>query len=98
MFSRPDPRELDPNPIMAPWYWIIFGMMMADAGYGLIMALFFGLFLKLKKPRGDFGKLVKVLLYASITTAFWGVMFARTSARNGSRRCCSFPLTNPSVR
>jgi len=75
MFSRPDPRELDPNPIMAPWYWIIFGMMMADAGYGLIMALFFGLFLKLKKPRGDFGKLVKVLLYASITTAFWGVMF-----------------------
>jgi len=75
MFSRPDPREVDPNPVMAPWYWLIFGMMMGDAGYGLLMALAFGLFLKIAKPRGDFRKLVKVLLFSSITTAFWGVMF-----------------------
>ena len=75
MFSRPDPREVDPNPVMAPWYWLIFGMMMGDAGYGLAMAVAFGLFLKIAKPRGEFGKLVKVLFYSSITTAFWGVMF-----------------------
>lgn len=75
MFSRPDPREVDPNPVMAPWYWMIFGMMMGDAGYGLLMAFAFGLFLKIAKPKGDFKKLVKVLLFSSVTTAFWGVMF-----------------------
>lgn len=75
MFSRPDPREVDPNPVLAPWYWLIFGMMMADTGYGLVLALASGLFIKIGKPRGEFGKLMKVLLYSSITTAFWGVMF-----------------------
>lgn len=75
MFSRPDPREVDPNPVLAPWYWLIFGMMMADAGYGLVLALASGLLIKIGKPRGEFGKLMKVLLYSSITTAFWGVMF-----------------------
>ncbi|MGI6150905.1 MAG: V-type ATP synthase subunit I [Christensenellales bacterium] len=75
MFSRPDPRETDPNPVLAPWYWLIFGMMMGDAGYGLTMAVAFGLFLRIAKPRGEFGKLVKVLFFSSITTAFWGVMF-----------------------
>lgn len=75
MFSRPDPREVDPNPVLAPWYWLIFGMMMADTGYGLILALACGAFIKIRKPRGEFGKLLKVLLYSSITTAFWGIMF-----------------------
>ncbi|MEA4912580.1 MAG: V-type ATP synthase subunit I [Oscillospiraceae bacterium] len=76
MFSRPNPRDgIDPNPAMAPWYWIIFGMMMADAGYGLVMALLIGAYLLIKKPQGESSKLIRVLFYASITTAFWGVMF-----------------------
>ncbi len=75
MFSRPQNGELDPNPVMAPWYWIIFGLMMGDAGYGLLMLLGIGLFKKFKKPRGDFGKLVNVLWFSSIPTIFWGVIF-----------------------
>ena len=27
MFSRPSNGELDPNPVMGPWYWIIFGLL-----------------------------------------------------------------------
>ncbi len=76
MFSRPKPSEgLDPNPVMAPWYWIIFGLMMGDAGYGLIMAILLYVFLKVKKPKGEFGKLVRVMWYSSITTMIWGVVF-----------------------
>ncbi len=75
MFSRPKKGELDPNPVMGPWYWMIFGLMMGDAGYGLMMLLGIGLFKKLKKPRGDFGKLVNVLFFSSITTIFWGILF-----------------------
>lgn len=76
MFSRPNPVEgIDPNPPMAPWYWLLFGMMMADVGYGLVIVLAMFLFKKIKKPRGDFGKLVTVLMYGGFTTALWGVVF-----------------------
>lgn len=75
MFSRPGRGDVDPNPTMGPWYWIIFGLMMGDAGYGLLMAVVLFAFLKLKKPRGDFGKLVRVMLYSSVTTMIWGVVF-----------------------
>ncbi len=76
MFSRPNPKDgIDPNPVMAPWYWIIFGMMMADAGYGLVMILLIGLFIKLKAPKGESAKLMRVLMYAGLPTIFWGVMF-----------------------
>ncbi|MGI6193609.1 MAG: V-type ATP synthase subunit I, partial [Christensenellales bacterium] len=95
MFSRPDPREVDPNPVMAPWYWLIFGMMMGDAGYGAAMALAFGLFLKIAKPRGDFQKLVKVLLYSSITTAFWGVMFGSYFGAEWFPPVLFIPLNEP---
>lgn len=96
MFSRPNPLEgIDPNPVMAPWYWIIFGMMMADAGYGLVMAVLFYVFRKLKKPRGEMGKLVTVLLYASITTAFWGVMFGSYFGATWFKPILFVPLENP---
>ena len=75
MFSRPQNGELDPNPVMAPWYWIIFGLMMGDAGYGLMMLAGLWAFKKLKKPRGDMAKLVNVLFFSSFTTIFWGIVF-----------------------
>lgn len=75
MFSRPKNGELDPNPVMGPWYWIIFGLMMGDAGYGLLMLLGIGAFKKLKKPRGEMGKLVNILFFSSVTTIFWGIVF-----------------------
>lgn len=75
MFSRPEPGGIDPNPVMGPWYWIIFGLMMGDAGYGLMMLVLIGAFIKLKKPRGEFGKLVNVLFLSSFTTILWGVLF-----------------------
>ncbi len=75
MFSRPDPRDVDPNPVLGPWYWLIFGMMMGDAGYGIVMLIFFSLFKKVKKPKGEFGKLIDVFQLSSITTFIWGVLF-----------------------
>ncbi|NLC78492.1 MAG: V-type ATP synthase subunit I [Ruminococcaceae bacterium] len=96
MYSRPNPLEgVDPTPVMAPWYWLIFGMMMADAGYGVVMALLFWAFIKLKKPKGEFGKLVRVLMYASVTTAFWGVMFGSYFGAEWFKPILFTPLYNP---
>lgn len=75
MFSRPDPHGIDPNPVLAPWYWIIFGLMMGDVGYGALMAVLLFAFKKLKKPRGGGGKLVDVMLYSSITTILAGILY-----------------------
>ena len=74
-FSRPHKGEADPNPLMAPCYWMLYGMMLSDAGYGLVLIFAVLAFKKLKKPRGDFGKLVNVIWLGSFTTMFWGIMF-----------------------
>ncbi|MGD9605510.1 MAG: V-type ATP synthase subunit I [Bacilli bacterium] len=75
MFAKPNPNEVDPNPMMSFWYWIIFGIMMADVGYGLVMIGLFYALIKLMKPKGNSLKLFKVLIFCGITTIFWGVMF-----------------------
>jgi len=75
MFSMPSYHEIDPNPVMSFWYWLFFGMMMGDWGYGVVMAIVFGLFLLIKKPKGDFKKLVQVLFYASIPSVIFGILY-----------------------
>lgn len=39
MYSLPKYTEIDPTPIMTPFYMVFFGMMVADIGYGLLMFL-----------------------------------------------------------
>ena len=46
MYSLPKYNELDPTPLLVPFYLIFFGMMVADVGYGLLMLI--GTFLALK--------------------------------------------------
>ncbi len=36
-YSSPDYHEVDPNPVMSVFYFIIFGLMVADIGYGLVL-------------------------------------------------------------
>ena len=39
MYSLPAYGTLDPNPLMAPFFILFYGIMMADMGYGLLMML-----------------------------------------------------------
>ena len=75
MFSVPNYREGDPNGIMAPWYWLIFGMMMGDVGYGLLMVVAIVLVKKFVKLGEEGVKLLNVMLYSSITTMLCGAIF-----------------------
>ncbi len=75
MFSVPNHKEIDPNPAVAIWYWIIFGIMMGDIGYGIAMLVIFGLAIWLLKPKGTLKNLISVFFYSGITSIISGVLF-----------------------
>lgn len=75
MFSPPNKDEIDPNPVMSIWYWLIFGIMMGDIGYGLVLIIVFTLFSKLVKPKGDLKSLSNVFALSGISAVIFGILF-----------------------
>ena len=74
LYSLPDARAIDATPYMTPFYIFLFGIMLSDTGYGLILSLGAWLFLKLKKPTGGLRGLAMVLFWGGISTMIWGVL------------------------
>ena len=74
-YSPPGKNDIDPNPFMAPWYFMIFGMIIGDVGYGILIGIVLLIVKKIKRPTGDFAKLINVMLYSCIPAVFWGVMY-----------------------
>lgn len=75
LYSLPDSRGLDPTFIMAPFFICFFGMMVSDAGYGIVMAIVAMLATWKIKPRGMVGQIARILIYGGIGTVFWGAMY-----------------------
>lgn len=75
LYSRPDPRGIDGTPLMAFFYFLFFGMMLSDTGYGIVLTLGALLYLKLKRPPADSmsGGIVRVLFWGGISTAVCGL-------------------------
>ena len=75
-YSMPGRKEIDPSTLMAVFYYFLFGMMLSDAGYGLIMVIGCGVALaKFKNMEESLRKFLKMFLYCGISTVFWGAMF-----------------------
>ncbi len=75
MFSVPNYKEIDPNPFVAFFFILFFGVMISDAGYGLLMALGAGIMLAIKKPRKHEMSLVKIIFAGGLSTIIWGILF-----------------------
>ena len=78
LYSLPAYKSgLDPNPLMAPFYFIFFGLMMADFAYGIIISLAAWLILKKMRPPegGVMQRLMKLMFYCGIATSIWGLLF-----------------------
>ena len=75
LYSRPKIGSLDPNFMMAPFHFIFFGMMLSDAGYGLVLTILLYIVLKLFKPQDSTGKLLTVIFFGGISTIIWGILF-----------------------
>jgi V/A-type H+-transporting ATPase subunit I len=76
MYSLPTPDGIDPTPMLTPFFILFFGMMLADAGYGLLIFLlcFIGL-KKLKPDEGFLKSAMQIGTSCGLSTIFWGVMY-----------------------
>lgn len=76
MYSLPDYRNIDPNPLIALFYAVFFGMMFADVAYGLILVAI-GLLVSVKvKPKGPMTRhMFPLMTICGVFSALWGVVF-----------------------
>src|SRR5699024_4175467 len=75
-YGLPKKGEIDPTTIMSFFYVFLFGLMLSDAAYGLI--IFLGCFFAVKKfPRmeSSLKKSIKMFMYCGISTLIWGILF-----------------------
>ena len=73
MYSLPAYGSLDPNPLMAPFFILFYGMMMADMGYGLLMILASVVVIKKAQPDGATMRYMMPLLgLCGVSTFLWG--------------------------
>ena len=72
MYSMPAYNGLDPNPWIAPFFALFFGIMYGDMAYGLIL-LIAGLLIKFKaKPKGGMKNMSGLLIIGGTSTAIIG--------------------------
>lgn len=75
MFSPPSVRDIDPNPIMAPFFLLFFSMMLSDAGYGLILAAGCALLIWKLKVTGSMRSMAMFIFQGSLAAIVWGFLF-----------------------
>ena len=75
MYALPKYDEVDPTFILSIFYWIFFGMMVADFAYGLILFIGSGIALKTLKFNDSTKKFLKFFFALSFSTMIWGLIY-----------------------
>ena len=75
MYALPQYNEIDPTPLLAPFYLFFFGMMVADVGYGALMLIGTAVILKIANLSESTEKFIRFFFYLSIPTIFWGAIY-----------------------
>ena len=76
MYSLPAYDGVDPNPLMAPFFILFYGIMMADMGYGLLMMLASVIVLKKARPKGGMHNFFMLLGLCGVSTFVMGALTA----------------------
>ena len=75
MYALPNKRDVDPSSVMAFFYYLFFGMMLSDAGYGLLMVIGTCFVLKKFSIEGALRRSMKMFRNCGISTLIWGTLF-----------------------
>lgn len=75
LYSRPHYKEIDPSAIIFITFPLFYGLMLGDIGYGLVL-LMLGMIGRAKIKSGDLRSLSTLLVYCSISTIIFGILFA----------------------
>lgn len=75
MYALPSKNDIDPTSVTAFFYYFFFGMMLSDAGYGLMLVTAILIILKKFKLEESTRNTLKMYLYCGISTVFWGAMY-----------------------
>ncbi len=74
LYGRPAYGEIDPTPLLAPFFVVFFGMCIGDAGYGLVIASICALLLYKIRIQGGVRLLMQILLAGAVLTMIVGVL------------------------
>lgn len=75
MYAMPSKKDVDPTPVMAFFYYLLFGMMLSDAGYGVLMVLGTTFALKKFSLEEPMRKTLTMFRNCGVSTIFWGALF-----------------------
>lgn len=75
MYALPSSKDIDPTPLTGIFYYLFFGMMLADAGYGLLLTLGSWFLIKKCKPEPATKKNLLLFLYCGVSTFLWGLFY-----------------------
>lgn len=93
LYSVPASDGIDPNKVVAPFHAAFLGLMMADVGYGIILAA--GGFLFRRNAEGGARKLGGVIMYSGIMAVIWGLLLGSYFGDLGERFGIPAFLINP---
>lgn len=76
MFSLPGATsDVDPSPVMAPFYAFFFGIMLSDAGYGLLLLILSALLVYKVKVEGNMRRMCLMFMQGSVSAIIFGLLF-----------------------
>ncbi len=75
MYAYPKYGTFDPTLIMSIFYMLIFGLMFADAGYGLVLSLVCFSVVRWTHPRDSMKRFLLMFGYCGISCTVFGILF-----------------------
>lgn len=75
MYAYPRYNEIDPTPVLTPFYLVFFGMMLADVGYGLLLLIATSIALKFFNLAESQRKFLRFFFFLSIPTIIVGFIY-----------------------
>jgi V/A-type H+-transporting ATPase subunit I len=73
LYGRPVYWEVDPTPLLAPFFVLFFGLCVSDGGYGVVLAVVSFLMMRKMQPGGG-RKLMQLLFMGGVATAIVGAV------------------------